>query len=89
MGCIVQQTVREIMSRPDRTIAPETTLGDLLRLFSSSDFESYPVVRGEILVGIVSRADSTKRFAARSATKNFDSDATMRTTVEQVSPHES
>jgi CBS domain-containing protein len=80
----LQETVRNIMSRPARTVAPEMTLGDLLRLFSSNDFDAYPVVRGEKLVGIVSRADSIKPFAASVAAKALDRDAIMGTTVEQI-----
>jgi CBS domain-containing protein len=83
MEC-VQQTVREIMSRPARTVAPEMTLGDLLRLFSSNDFDAYPVTRGETLIGIVSRADSIKPFAAKATNRAFDPDAIMGTTVEQI-----
>jgi CBS domain-containing protein len=78
------QTVREIMSRPAKTAAPEMTLGDLLRLFSSNDFDAYPVVREERLVGIVSRADSLRPFVAKASAKALDSDAIMGTTVEQI-----
>lgn len=80
----LQQMVREVMSRPARTVAPEMTLGDLLRLFSSNDFEAYPVVRGETLVGIVSRADSIKPFVTKAGTQALESDAIMGTTVEQI-----
>ncbi len=83
MECF-RQTVQDIMSRPARTVAPEMTLGDLLRLFSSNDFAAYPVIREEKLVGIVSRADSIKPFAAKVATKAVDRDAIMGTTVEQI-----
>jgi CBS domain-containing protein len=79
-----QHTVRDIISRPARSVAPEMTLGDLLRLFSSNDLDAYPVVRGEKLVGIVSKADSIKPFAAKVATKALDRDAIMGTTVEQI-----
>jgi CBS domain-containing protein len=78
------QTVREIMSRPARTVAPEMTLGDLLRLFSSNDFDAYPVLREDELVGIVSRADLIKPFAAKVASNALDCDAIMGTTVEQI-----
>lgn len=81
---IVQQMVREVMSRPARTVAPEMTLGDLLRLFGSSDFDAYPVVRGEKLAGIVSRADSIKLFATMVATRALETDAIMGTTVEEI-----
>ena len=80
----LHQTVRDIMSRPARTVAPEMTLGDLLRLFSSNDFDAYPVVREEKLVGIVSRADSIKPFVIKGATNTLESDAIMGTTVEQI-----
>ncbi len=78
------QTVREIMSRPARTVAPEMTLGDLLRLFSSNDFDAYPVTSDQELVGIVSRADLIKPFAAKVAPNAIDCDAIMGTTVEQI-----
>jgi len=79
-----QKKVREIMSRPARTVAPEMTLGDLLRLFSSNDFDAYPVVRAEKLVGIVSRADSIRPFVAKDATSTRESDAILGTTIEQI-----
>ena len=79
-----QETVRENLARPAKTVAPEMTLGDLLRLFSSNDFAAYPVVRDEKLVGIVSRADSIKPFAAKAETNTADFDAIMGTTVEEI-----
>ena len=79
-----QKTVREIMSRPARTVAPEMTLGDLLRLFSSNDFDAYPVVRGEKLVGIVSRADSIKALDKADGNNAVDFNAIMGTTVEEI-----
>lgn len=80
----LQKAVREIMSRPASTVAPEMTLGDLLRLFSSSDFDAYPVVREEKLIGIVSRADAIKPFAVKVAANTLDPDAAFGTTVEQI-----
>ena len=78
------ETVRDNMHRKARTVAPEMTLGDLLRLFSSSDLAACPVVRDEKLIGIVSRADSIRPFAANAASKTRDSNAIMGTTVEQI-----
>lgn len=79
-----QQTVRDNMSRPAKTVAPEMTLGDLLRMFSTSNFAAYPVVRDEKLIGIVSRADSIKPFAAMAATNTIYFDSIMGTTVEEI-----
>jgi len=58
-----QRTVRDLMSRPARTVAPELTLGDLLRLFDANDFDAYPVVREDTVVGVVSKLDALKVFA--------------------------
>ena len=79
-----QETVRENMSRPVRTVAPEMTLGDLLRLFSADDFAAYPVVRNETLVGTVSRADALRPFPAKAGGDVLDFDAIMGTTIEQI-----
>ena len=79
-----QRTVRDLMSRPARTVAPELTLGDLLRLFDANDFDAYPVVRDERLVGIVSRVDCIKPFVTQAGTSALDLDAIMGTTIEQI-----
>jgi CBS domain-containing protein len=59
----LQETVGNNMTRSVRSVAPETTVGDLYRLFAADDFDSYPVVRGEGLVGVVSKLDALKVFA--------------------------
>jgi CBS-domain-containing membrane protein len=46
-----------------RSVAPETTVGELYRLFAADDFEAYPVVRDDTLVGMVSKLDALKPFA--------------------------
>ena len=79
-----QETVRDNMSRPARAIAPEMTLGDLARMFSASNVAAYPVVRYEKIVGIVSRTDIIKPFAAMAATNAVNFDSIMGTTVEEI-----
>ena len=59
----LQETVGNNMTRSVRSVAPETTVGDLYRLFAADDFDSYPVVRGEGLAGVVSKLDALKVFA--------------------------
>jgi CBS domain-containing protein len=59
----LQETVGNNMTRSVRSILPETTVADLYRLFATDDFESYPVVRGDALVGVVSKLDALKVFA--------------------------
>jgi predicted transcriptional regulator len=46
----LQQTVANNMTRAVRSVMPETTVGDLYRLFAADDFEVYPVVRSDTLV---------------------------------------
>jgi CBS domain-containing protein len=84
MDYLHQETAREIMSRPARTVTPEMTLGDLLRMFSTSDFAAYPVVRDKKLVGMVSRTDSIKPFAAMAESSTIYFDSIMGTTVEEI-----
>ncbi len=59
----LQERVETNMTRNVRSVAPETTVGDLYRLFAADDFDAYPVVRGDALVGIVSKLDALKVFA--------------------------
>ena len=58
----LQETVENNMTRNVRSVPPETTVGDLYRLFAVDGFDAYPVTRGDILVGIVSRLDTLKVF---------------------------
>ena len=51
------------MTRTVRSVTPETTVGDLYRLFAANDFDAYPVVREDTLVGVVSKLDALKVFA--------------------------
>ena len=59
----LHETVANNMTRRVRSVTPETTVGDLYRLFAADDFEAYPVVRDDTLVGMVSKLDALKVFA--------------------------
>ena len=59
----LQETVGNIMTRAVRSVTPETTVGDLYELFAADDFDAYPVVQDDTLVGIVSKLDALKPFA--------------------------
>lgn len=58
----LQETVENNVTRRIRSVAPKTTVGDLYRLFAADGVEAYPVVRGNALVGVVSRLDALKVF---------------------------
>jgi CBS domain-containing protein len=59
----LQEIVEANMTKNVRSIAPETTVGDLYRLFAADGFDAYPVVRDDRLVGVVSKLDALKVFA--------------------------
>jgi CBS-domain-containing membrane protein len=59
----LQETVADNMTSPVRSVAPEVTVADLYRLFAADDFDAYPVVRDDTLVGMVSKLDALKPFA--------------------------
>jgi CBS-domain-containing membrane protein len=58
----LQETVGDNMTRTVRSVAPGTTVGDLYRLFAADNFDAYPVVRDDVLVGVVSKLDALKVF---------------------------
>jgi CBS-domain-containing membrane protein len=66
-GCamyeFLHETVADNMTRRVRSVTPETTVGDLYRLFAADDFDAYPVVRDDTLVGVVSKLDALNVFA--------------------------
>jgi CBS domain-containing protein len=59
----LQETVANNMTPKVRSVTPETTVGDLYRLFAADDFDAYPVVRDDTLVGMISKLDALKVFA--------------------------
>jgi CBS domain-containing protein len=58
----LEETVEKNMAGRPKAVAPEMTIGDLLRLFDVDGAEAFPVVRDQKLVGIVSKADALKAF---------------------------
>jgi CBS domain-containing protein len=50
-------TVERIMQSKPKTVSPDMTLVDLERLFLSTSFTGFPVVKEGRLVGVISRSD--------------------------------
>src|SRR5262249_19675336 len=80
----LQETVEDNMTGAVRTVAPETTVADLYRLFAADGFDAYPVVRGDALVGIVSKLDALKVFGLSQDHILPQYAEGMATTVDQI-----
>jgi len=59
-GLSTQKPVKEIMSYPLVTIAPEESIKHALKLMQERGVRRLPVVKGERLVGIITAADLAK-----------------------------
>jgi CBS domain-containing protein len=78
----LEDTVQHNMAAQTTTVAPELTVGDLLRLFAVDQRDAYPVVSNGKLVGIVSKSDALRAFASDEASPRYDD--VMGTTVDEV-----
>jgi CBS-domain-containing membrane protein len=80
----LEETVRHNMTSPARTVAPEMTIGDLLRLFTSDEVNAYPVESNGRLVGVVSKTDALNAFGFKQDGILPHYDDVMGTTVEEI-----
>lgn len=82
MQQLLDDTVQHNMTSHTRAVAPEMTVGDLLRLFAADQLDAYPVVSNNALVGIVSKSDALKVFASDDLSLRYDD--VMGTTVDEI-----
>src|SRR5690348_1201572 len=80
----LQETVENNMTRHVRSVAPETTVADLYGLFAADDFDAYPVIRGDALVGMVSKLHALKIFGLSQDRILPRHGEGMATTVDQI-----
>ena len=78
------ETVETNMTPSVRSVAPEMTVGDLYRLFATDDYDAYPVVRDDIVVGFVTKLDALKVFAFTPGEMLPHYDDRMGTTVDEI-----
>ena len=62
MRSFIGLTVNDAMTRPVVTLSPQATVGELEDLFERYDYNSFPVVGNERLVGIVTKFDFLRNF---------------------------
>ena len=64
IGAMLKQPVREFMTRQIITVGRNTSLGEITRLMVEHNIKRLPVVEDGLLVGIVTRRDVIRAFAA-------------------------
>ena len=62
-GAVLPQTVGELMTREPHTTTESGDVSDIARIFASTSFKCLPVVRGDDLVGVISRSDVVRALA--------------------------
>jgi len=62
MRGFLELTVSDAMTHPATTVDPDLTVGELEDLFERYDYNSFPVVHDERLVGIVTKFDFLRNF---------------------------
>lgn len=64
MGKPAPQFVQDLMTRGPHTVTEETDLAEAARVFGDTTWDTLPVVRGAVLVGMLSRVDVDRSVAA-------------------------
>jgi CBS-domain-containing membrane protein len=77
-------TADQYMTRSVMTVAPQVTLRDLKALFDKHDFNSFPVVEGGKMVGIVTKFDFLKAFVFTTSQMVPHYDDLMKRPVQQI-----
>lgn len=62
MRSFIGLTVNDAMTRPVVTLSPQATASELEALFERYDYNSFPVVENDRLVGIVTKFDFLRNF---------------------------
>lgn len=63
MHKFLEATAGQYMTRKVKTVARDTTMRELHKMFEADDFNCYPVREGDDIVGVVSHFDFLKCFA--------------------------
>ena len=59
----LEYTAAQYMTRAVRTVTRQVTMGERGKLFEKHDFNSFPVVEGGNMLGIVTKCDFLRTFA--------------------------
>ncbi|HEX2451123.1 MAG TPA: CBS domain-containing protein [Gemmatimonadales bacterium] len=82
------KTVREIMAKPPETVAPDLTVGALLKLFDRHLADAFPVVNADgVLLGLVSRLDVLRLLRPDPDLRMPDWNTISRQRVDRIMRH--
>ena len=84
----VRLQTKSVMSRNVLTVQKQLTLRELDRLFSTHDFNSFPVVEEHHLIGIVTKFDFLKTFILTPSSVVPHYDELMKCSVEEIMTRE-
>jgi CBS-domain-containing membrane protein len=84
----IEQIVDRYMTRDVKTVSCEVTMDELHDLFASDDFNAYPVVDQQEVVGLVTKFDFLKCFALTLSSMVPRYDQLMKRTASDVMIHE-
>lgn len=84
MYSFLERTVGQYMTKQVKTVSRRTTLGDLETLFAKHDFNAFPVVERNAMVGLVTKFDFLKAFAFTTGQLLPHYDDIMKRTVGEV-----
>jgi len=80
----LEYTVGQYMTRQVKTIVRQTSLRELEALFAKHDFNAFPVVEGQAMIGMVTKFDFLKAFAFTTGQLLPHYDEIMKRTVGEV-----
>ena len=80
----LERTVGQYMSRQVKTVSGQTTLRELEVLFVKHDFNAFPVMNGNEMIGLVTKFDFLKAFAFTTGQLLPHYNEIMKRTVSEV-----
>ena len=80
----LERTVGQYMSRQVKTVSGQTTLRELEALFVKHDFNAFPVMNGNEMIGLVTKFDFLKAFAFTTGQLLPHYNEIMKRTVSEV-----
>lgn len=80
----LERSVGQYMSRQVKTVSGQTTLRELEALFVKHDFNAFPVMNGNEMIGLVTKFDFLKAFAFTTGQLLPHYNEIMKRTVSEV-----